>query len=415
MIKEVSNFKIITGIIVSLLFFPSITFGLLQAEVFPWGIIISSLILLKQKKINIVFILVVLTFLLNITFFTIYYFPDIKIPEVLRSSLAYINSSICLVVFYQASKKSTLKTIKLVKGLFIFLLVLGILQFTGLLKIFDPLFKFLIPRASSESLAHVSRGVTLLATEPARAGVSLVFFYIVFRTAFVNNKRILSDALFLFFLIIVIKSIMALGLYMVFILATYRIRLIRLLIIGVMVLYLVDISGGGGRTQAMIDKIKDQKNLSDATMVVVDLAGPRLISVYSSWLHTMYNPFGGGIGHWEKSSVKALKMTEIDLSKISYFRVKGDSKPIPARSSGYISNLVLDTGFLGVFIFLIFLYSILRRYWNISNESKNIIILFLFKIMFIGSVGPPDAWIATIIALKYLYYKNVIKNEHRFT
>ena len=318
-------------------------------------------------------------------------------------------------VFYQASKKSTLKTIKLVKGLFIFLLVLGILQFTGLLKIFDPLFKFLIPRASSESLAHVSRGVTLLATEPARAGVSLVFFYIVFRTAFVNNKRILSDALFLFFLIIVIKSIMALGLYMVFILATYRIRLIRLLIIGVMVLYLVDISGGGGRTQAMIDKIKDQKNLSDATMVVVDLAGPRLISVYSSWLHTMYNPFGGGIGHWEKSSVKALKMTEIDLSKISYFRVKGDSKPIPARSSGYISNLVLDTGFLGVFIFLIFLYSILRRYWNISNESKNIIILFLFKIMFIGSVGPPDAWIATIIALKYLYYKNVIKNEHRFT
>lgn len=406
MFKEINHFKILTAIIISLLFFPSITFGLLEAEVFPWGIILSSIIILRQKKINKFFVIVLISFLLNVVFFALYYFPNIKVSEVLRSLLAYVNSSICLVAFYQASQTSTLKTIKLVKGLFVFLIILGVLQFTGILEFLDLFFKFLIPRASSESLSHLNRGVTLLATEPARAGVSLVFLYVVYRTVFVNKKRILSDALFFIFLILIIKSIMAISVYFVFILITYRIKLIRLLLVGLIVFYLIDLSGGGGRTQRMVNKITDQESIADAVMVVVDLAGPRLISVYSSWLHTFYHPFGGGIGNWRNTSVDGLIMTDIDFSKINYFKFKGNSKPIPIRSSGYISNLVLDTGFFGVFIFFIFLYSILYKFWKTDKESKNIIILFLFKIMFIGSVGPPDAWIATIITLKYLAYKN---------
>ncbi|RAJ17902.1 hypothetical protein [Olleya aquimaris] len=409
MLKEVSHFKIVTGVIVALFFFPSITFGLLQAEVFPWGIILSTYIILRQKKINKFYILFLASLLFNVVVFSLYYFPDIKIPEVVRSLLAYINSSICFVAFYQASKSSTLKTIKLVKVLFVFLIALGLFQYLGLLKIFDPVFKFLIPRASSEALARVRRGVTLLATEPARAGVSLVFLYVVVRTVFVKSKKIISDILFLFFLTIIIKSIMALGVFFVFILITYRAKLIRFLAVGLIVMFLIDLSGGGGRSEQMIRKIKDQKSFGDATMVVVDLAGPRLISVYSSWLHTFSHPIGGGIGHWEKTSVDALLMTGIDFSEINYFKFKGNSKAIPTRSSGYVSNLVLDTGFFGVFVFFVFLYSILNKYWKIDTDAKNIIILFLFKIMFIGSVGPPDAWIATIISLKYLHYKALNK------
>ncbi|WGD35770.1 hypothetical protein [Olleya sp. YS] len=409
MLKEISHFKIVTGVIVALFFFPSITFGLLQAEVFPWGIILSSYIIFRQKKINKFYIIVLASLFLNVIIFSLYYFPDIKIPEVVRSLLAYVNSSICFVAFYQASKISTLKTIKLVKVLFVFLILLGVFQYLGLLKIFDPVFKFLIPRASSEALARVRRGVTLLATEPARAGVSLVFIYVVVRTAFIKSKRILSDILFLFFLTIIIKSIMALGVFFVFILLTYRAKLLRFLAVGLIVLFLIDISGGGGRSEQMIKKIKRQQSFGDATMVVVDLAGPRLISVYSSWLHTFSHPFGGGIGHWEKTSVDALLMTGVDFSEINYFKFKGNSKAIPTRSSGYISNLVLDTGFFGVFVFFVFLYAVLNKFWKIDKEAKNIIILFLFKIMFIGSVGPPDAWIATIISLKYLHYKALNK------
>ncbi len=405
MYKHVGHFKIIIGLIVSLFFFPSITFGLLQAEVFPWGILLSTVILIRQKRINTTYVLVLCAFAVNIIIFSLYYFPDIKIPEVVRSLLAYVNSSLCFVAFYQASETSTLKTLRLVKVIFIFLLVLGVLQAFGLIKIFDPIFKFLIPRASSSSLAHLKRGVTLLATEPARAGVSLVFIYVVVRTVFINNKRMLYDALFLLFLVLIIKSIMALGVYAIFVLLTYRMKIIKVLAIGVVVLFIIDMSGGAGRSTQMIRKIKAQESFGEASMVVVDLAGPRLISVYSSWLHTLHNPLGGGIGHWEKTSVDALKMTDIDFSKINFFKFKGDSKPIPIRSSGYISNLALDTGFFGAIVFMFFLYSILKKFWRMGEESKNIIMLFMFKILFIGSVGPPDAWIATIISLKYLHYK----------
>jgi len=412
MYKNVDHFKIVIGLIVSLFFFPSITFGLLQAEVFPWGILLSTYILMRHKKINTMYVLVLCAFVLNIIIFSLYNFPDFKIPEVVRSLLAYINSSLCFVAFYQASETSTLKTVKLVKTIFIFLLVLGVLQSLGFLKVFDPLFKFLIPRASSASLSRFKRGVTLLSTEPARAGVSLVFIYVVVRTVFITKKRALYDVLFLFFLVLVIKSIMALGVFFIFILLTYRMKIVRVILAGLVILVLIDFSGGGGRSLQMINKIKSQESFSEASMVVVDLAGPRLISVYSSWLHTMSNPFGGGIGHWEKTSVDALKMTDIDFSKINYFRFKGNSKPIPIRSSGYISNLVLDTGFFGVTIFLIFLYSVLKKFWRMGDEAKNIIMLFMFKILFIGSVGPPDAWIATIIALKYLYNKEKFQNEN---
>ncbi|SHG80703.1 hypothetical protein [Winogradskyella jejuensis] len=411
MYKEIKGFNILSGFVVALFFFPSITFGTLEAEVFPWGIILSSMLLVRQRKINAYYILFLIILLINVFYSSIIYISDLRIPEVVRSLFAYCNSSLCLVVFYQTSETLTLKTIKLVKKLFIFLLVLGLLQLIGVIGFLDPIFKFLIPRSSSESLSHVSRGVTLLATEPARAGVSLVFFYIVVRAVFIKKNKTFYDIAFFAFLVLVLKSIMALGVYSVFILLVYRIKLIKISIIVIVLAIFADVFGGGGRAQRMLEKIKEQENLADATMVVVDLAGPRLISIYSSWLYSSQKPLGGGIGYWRQTSVEALNMTGVDFSKINYFKFKGNSKAISTRSSGYISNLVLDTGYLGVFVFTLFLYSIFKKFWKNGRESQNIILIFMFKILFIGSVGPPDAWILSIIALKYLDYKSEVKNN----
>ncbi|WP_411766125.1 hypothetical protein [Winogradskyella sp. A3E31] len=411
MYREIRGFNLLVSIVVALFFFPSITFGTLEAEVFPWGLIFSSLILIRQKKINAYYLIFLFFLLLNVFYSTIVYFGELKIPEVIRSLFAYLNSSLCLVVFYQASETSTLKTIRLVKNLFILLLTLGLLQLLGLISFLDSFFKFLIPRASSESLSHVSRGVTLLATEPARAGVSLVFFYIVFRTVFVKKRKIFYDLIFFIFLAAVLKSIMAIGLYTIFILFVYRMKLLKIIFIVFVLATFADVFGGGGRALKLVDKIKEQESLAEATMVVADVAGPRLISIYSSWLYSSNNLLGGGIGYWRTSSVDALNMTGVDFSKINYFKFKGDSKAIPIRSSGYISNLVLDTGYIGVVIFLIFLFAVFKNFWKNGRDSQNIILIFMFKILFIGSVGPPDAWILAIIALKYINYKKNHLNE----
>ncbi|MEM6686247.1 MAG: hypothetical protein AAF617_10730 [Bacteroidota bacterium] len=405
MYKNIRHFNLFVGLVISLFFFPSITFGTIEAEVFPWGIMLSGLILYKQKKINAYFVLFLTALLLNIVLFSIINITDLRIPEVIRSCLAYLNSAICFVAFYQASENSILKTIRLVKSIFIFLLVLGILQAYGFIGFLDPIFKFLIPRASSESLAHVWRGVTLLSTEPARAGVSLTFLYIVVRTVYIKKRKILIDFLFLVYMLIILKSIMALSIYIIYLVFVYRFRLVKVIIAGAVFLLFMDTYSGSGRAFQMVKKLQKQESFEDAQMVVIDLAGPRIISIYSSWLYSSDNVLGGGIGRWRTTSVEALKMTKMDFSKINYFKFKGDSKPIPIRSSGYVSNLVLDTGYFGVFIFLIFVLSILKRFWRVDDDSKNIILIFLFKILFIGSVGPPVAWIAAIITLKYISYK----------
>ena len=168
---------------------------------------------------------------------------------------------------------------------------------------------------------------------------------------------------------------------------------------------------GGGRTVDLFKEIFNQKSFSKTFFLLINESGHRLISIYSSWLYSWTNPFGGGIGNWEVSSAEALRLTGIDLSKLRYFILHGNSKAIPIRSSGFIPNLVLDTGIIGFFVFVMFLFSTLRKYWNNNPESKNIMLIFFFKILFIGSVGTPVAWITTAISLKYLYNKKIFENE----
>ncbi|PIB33293.1 hypothetical protein BFP78_03265 [Gaetbulibacter sp. 5U11] len=406
MYKNVSSFNFIIAFAISLFFFPSITFGLLQAEVFPWGIILSTIIIAYHRKINNFFVVVLAMFALNIIVFNIINITDLRLPEVVRSLLAYVNSIISLIAFYQFSEDNILKSAKLVKGIFIFLIVLGLLQIMGALSAIDFFFKFLIPRSSSTSLGFMNRGVTLLSTEPARAGISLVFIYILVRTVFIKEKkRPLYDFGIFLFLVLIIQSFMSLSLFLVYLIVVYRLKLLKLLIAVILLAFLGDYFAFGGRSLDLLDAIGNQNSFEDIVFLLVDNSGHRLISIYTSWLYAITHPFGGGIGYWESSSVSALEFSGIDVSQYRYFIKHGDSNIIPIRSSGYMSNLVLDIGIFGIIIFGGFLYSILKKFWSISKESRNIILIFLFKIMFIGSVGTPVAWIASIIALKYLYNK----------
>lgn len=412
MYKNINNFNILIALVISLFFFPSITFGTLQAEVFPWGLIIATLIIFYQRRINIYFIFVLIMLVANILFFSVLNLFDIKITEIIRSLFAYTNSLLSFVAFLQLSEKSTLKGIKLVKGIFIFLISLGILQYLRFLVPFDAFFKFLIPRASSTSLSFMNRGVTLLSTEPARAGISLIFIYIVVRTVFIKpKKQVYFDIGFFVFLGIIIQAFMPLSLYFVYMLLVYRIKLIKYLLIGGGVLLFTGAITSGGRSVDLIKNLMKQNNFDEMVFLLVNNSGHRLLSIYSSWRYALTHPFGGGIGNWEVSSVEALKETGYNVSKLRYFIIHGEGKVIPIRSSGFVSNLVLDVGFIGFIVFVVFLYFTIRKFWDNSIDSKNIILIFLFKIFIIGSVGTPVAWVAAILALKYIKYKNNFINE----
>ena len=140
--------------------------------------------------------------------------------------------------------------------------------------------------------------------------------------------------------------------------------------------------------------------------------GHRLITIFSSYNYAIYNPFGGGLGNWFNLSIEAINLTGIDISKYRYFQVYGSGGIIGTRSSGFISNLILETGFIGLLVISIYLYNNFKKYWKISKDVKIMIIIFLINIFFISSVGHPVSWIIVILYLRFnfIFRKNHIRS-----
>ena len=138
----------------------------------------------------------------------------------------------------------------------------------------------------------------------------------------------------------------------------------------------------------------------DIVFFLVNSSGNRLITIYSSYIYGVLLPFGAGLGNWLSGSIEAIKASGIDVSEFSYYQVLGNGSIIGTRSSGFLSNLILETGVFGFFFVLRYILKTLKKYWNISKDAKIVILSFLCKIFFIGSVGHPVAWVITIIILR---------------
>ena len=156
-----------------LILFPSITFGIVNAEIFPWAII-AFLLYGKGLPKNVFWVIILL--IANSTF-TVLIFGTIS--ESIRSLFAYINALLAFCISYRLSEISIVKMNRIFRIIFLALLVLGVLQYMGLINWLDGFIRFLIPRGSMSARFEGNRGVSLLSTEPARAGSSLALMYIL--------------------------------------------------------------------------------------------------------------------------------------------------------------------------------------------------------------------------------------------
>jgi hypothetical protein len=357
--------------------------------------------IISIKRYSIDFIILILLILLNVTMSILFY--NTEINDVFRSLLAYLNVLFAMLI---VNKHNYIKFIYLIRGILIFLLVLGILQYFGLLSSIDFIFKALVPRASAESLYFENRGVTLLSSEPARAGNLLIFLYISYRMIFIKSFKIrfYLDMIFLVYLFIIIKSAMAAMFYLLFLVIVYRVKIILPIFFMLIIISFINVEHAG-RVLDLFKSLSEMDNLYEVLTVLINTSGHRLLSIYAFYNYAFINIFGGGIGNWMNSSVEALYYTGYDLSNMNYFIRFGAGDAVGIRGSGFITNFALDTGLIGLFIFFRYLFGLFKVYWSISEDTKIVIIIFIIKILFVGSVGHPVAWITTIATLKYLYFK----------
>lgn len=390
-----------------MIFLPSVTFSLLSAEIFPWAILF--VIFLGRRIDKGLFIACI--YLACMTFIALAVLVEPNFGESVRSLAAYLNCLLIFGVLVVASRSDIDRFSRIGAGLFVFLVVLGLLQISGLLAPFDSALKLLVPRASSTSLTFMGgRGATLLSSEPARAGIELVSIYLIFRVTVFREKKhlhphlhLIADAMLGLFLLLVIRSAQCVMFYTVFIAIFYNTKVFKLLPVLALSLFVAAKAGTlDGRVFLLFQDVVKQGSLDDAIFLISNTSGHRVTSIIASYGYGITHPLGGGIGNWMASSVVALEQSGISLEALNYFRLYGAGFAVPIRSSGYVTNLILDVGILGIIPVVYFMYRALARIKAFSGAAVPITVLFILKISFFGSVGNPVAWIATAVCLRKL-------------
>lgn len=395
-IYNLSDCIIFSLILLSLM--PSVTFSIVPAEIFPWALIFA---ILYTKRYNVSFIYFLVFLVIN-TLIGILTTNGVYMGEAVRSLAAFLNPFFIFLLISQAPNKYVNYIYKIAKFYFLFLIILGILQYFNLIAFLNPIFKFVIPRGSAISTGGI-RGVRLLSSEPARATYEMFYLYLIFRNDLNKKWGFFSDILFTLYVILILKSgtgIILLGLFYLLFYSKYFI------IILIIILSFIPVLGFLNHiyvfnNMAIILLINLFENPSNFMEILFDASGFRLISIYSSFKYSFYHPFGGGIGNWQKTSLEAFNLTSFHPQDLSYFRYFGEGQWTPVRPNSYLSSFALDTGLVGIFFILFFLYLMLREYWKISKINNVYIILFFFYLFFVGEVGNPVPWIVTITLLKY--------------
>jgi hypothetical protein len=396
-IKTQSLSKLFLFILFTLSLIPSLTFSIIPAEIFPWAFLLSILYI---KKYNYYFFYFII-FLIISSLFGILKTNGIFLSETIRSLAAYFNPLFVFLFMLNTEEKNILDFYKISKKLFYFLILLGIIQYSGLLDFLTPVIRIFIPRGSMAALNNI-RGVTLLSTEPSRASYELFFIYLIIRNLFLktSKNKFFFDIFILLYFVVIIKSATGLFLLFIFFLIFYGLKFIIFIFFSALLFLNLNLNFNvENRALSIIQNFFSENSLKEVFDLLVSASGFRIVSILSSFKYSFYNIFGGGIGNWLQTSLKALNNTQFSPTNLAYFIYQGGGNWVPVRPTSFLASLALDTGVIGIFLFiLMFLYE-LQRYLMYEEEKKTILFFLIYLTLF-GAVGNPVPWICITLILR---------------
>lgn len=367
-------------------YFPSITFGYPFAEIFPWSIIYG----LPKIKKTIFSEIFILFFLILCSALYVIFTEPYKSLEAIRSSLAYINGLLPFV--YIGLNKSTENT-KLARAsvlAFLIIFVVSMIQVFGIGMLYDPLFKFFVPRAYGESLTEYGgRGVTALSSEPSRAAIDFIFITLTYvgTQCVRRSEKAVLILIMCIIVIFIIKS--ADGMALFFLTCMAFVGFFRAILLAAVASVLILVSSiYFGTESRLVYLINDVIRFNSALEVfdyAVNVSGFRIPTIIASLNSLPENLFGFGVGNWQTSSVNLLVNLGIQPEKLDYFVENGASNFIPVRPTSLIANIAADLGLLGVILFLIPFAKIILH----CKDVRPHVFLYLAYSTILGSVGDP--------------------------
>jgi hypothetical protein len=410
---------LITTITLTSLFFPSATFGLISAEVFPYALLVS-LLYIRRMSWEMIFIIGIL---LASSLYALFYAAMSGLEthtDVTRSLATYLNVFLLTQALLNMPLGRVKQLMLIVSRVLFFLLFLGILQLIGL-DFVGSIIKFIIPRGEGSALTESHRGVTLMATEPARAGVELVLVYSAWRLLCTlrRTRAIALDILFLLYVLVVVKSATALFFALVaiaiinFELRSFARNTFIFAITFVCATYMLSSTGNfaSGRVTILASALIES-NIDEGTFFfLANESGNRVLSIYAFIKAGFSHLFGFGVGLWQTSSVSAVIDSGLPYQDFRFFEVVGGGNLVPFRGSGLISNLMLDVGLIGTLTIGFLFFRLLLRCGDLTDRSKRALCIFLFKVSLIGSPGNPIVFVFFILIFRLEAFEKEVSHQ----
>ena len=366
------------------LFLPSITFNIVPAEVFPWGIIFA-LYCFRLEKSGFYFLLTLTVYSVFALIFVNEYYDY---QEIVRIYASYLNPLVALFALIYCREISLGFIKKIARVLFNALLIFGILQYSNVIAPISDLLSALVSRGT---FTHegTSRGVSLLSTEPARAAIELLVLYAIVRNGY--KRKVIFDALFIVFQVLILKSATGLIFSLLYVqvmwLQERRFALFSAVNITVILGLgsLISFSPGN-RALSLISTIV-QSDLSSAMNFLVSTSGPRVFSYFIIPEFILQYPFSVGFGNWKLASEIATHVSSYDYSSMNWFLYHEGSEFRYFRPPGFLPNLIFDLG-ITAFIFAVWLSFLVRKYGYFRNKKMESW-FFLLLYLLTGSPGSP--------------------------
>lgn len=380
-----------------LLFFPSVTFSVINSEIFPWAYMYSKIDGNKvYKKLYSLYFL----FLFSVIFSIYINFFNISFIEILRSIIAYLNPLLIFLYFFYKKDINISEYIKLVKYIFVSFILFGFIQYTGFFVFLEPYFRLFIPRLYMQQIGG-GRGVSIFSSEPSRASYEFLFLYIFIRSYLIRKNHTLFDILYFCYSIFIIKSTTGLLLSLIFFIPIYKRKVFYFFLISVFFLFFSFRMFPNNRAVYLLSSIWSNVsvfNFNTAYLLLLNESGYRLISIIAAYSYGFYTFIGTGIGNWEKGIIEALHFLNIESNQIAIYSKNEENGFISTRPSAFMASFVLDFGLFGLIILISCLKSIFKKIYFVLK--KNIFYTFIFYILFVGDIGNPIPWLILILSYR---------------
>lgn len=386
-----------------LIFLPSINFSLTTAEIFPYGILFFLFYKARLYPLTLTFIIAIFTSYL----WGVWVWQAWKVDFV-RSTLAYLNALLAFYVVINLAPDRLVSLRHCLMAVFFGLIFLGFLQVTGVAsKLGFNVLLDLLMRRGAEGVVGSGRGVSLLSSEPSRAGYELIFMYAALRATSKNwasHKWLWGDLFLTLFLTLVIRSATGLAFWLVYLVGVYRL----LVVLPGIIVGLVGfawVSQIESRALSLLVQVFSQSSIVEIGQLLLNASGFRGISVVGAYSYGALNPLGAGVGFWHFSSVEAMKLTGIAPNAVAYFVTHHGGVYTPVRPTSYAASLFMDIGYAAI----PFLTAVLMKMNRAAKTraAKALVLLFAFYLFVLSAVGNPVPWVCLALLVGMYARKNL--------